>query len=401
LPSGTLWGVDQLFRGVIRKVPVPVQPPAGEATKADAELQPAPLQQKPAGGLTRRETLENLAAVPLLGAMGYAAREKYEWEKMHSVTGATIKVSNLTLKDLKAQCPQGRIGNLKISRVILGGNLITGTSHSRDLTYVPRLFLAYNTSKKIVETLQVAESAGVNTVLLPNTAMSRFNEYRDITGSKMQAICQIFPDDIDGFFQHPVWTPDVERQILADADRAVKHRASMIYINGSICERFVNLGHVEFLGKVVDHIKKQGVVAGLGGHSIESPIACEKAGLEPEFFVKTIHPDNYWSAHPRENRAEFQVDTLGFPDHNMFHDNIWDIFPEKTVEVMHQMKRPWIGFKVLAAGAIHPKDGFRYAFENGADFICVGMFDYQIIENVNTAVDVLGSLKNRVRPWYA
>jgi hypothetical protein len=62
---------------------------------------------------------------------------------------------------------------------------------------------------------------------------------------------------------------------------------------------------------------------------------------------------------------------------------------------------PIVGFKTLAAGAIHPEDGFRYAFENGADFICVGLFDYQVIEDVNVATSILETGVNRTRPWYA
>jgi hypothetical protein len=64
-------------------------------------------------------------------------------------------------------------------------------------------------------------------------------------------------------------------------------------------------------------------------------------------------------------------------------------------------KKPWIGFKVLAGGAIQPKDGSRFAFENGADFICVGMFDFQVVEDVNITLDVLSSVESRLRPWYA
>jgi hypothetical protein len=58
-----------------------------------------------------------------------------------------------------------------------------------------------------------------------------------------------------------------------------------------------------------------------------------------------------------------------------------------------------MGFKVLAAGALEPKDGFKWAFENGADFICVGMFDFQVVEDVNIAIDTLNNL-NRTRPWF-
>ncbi|NLO03277.1 MAG: hypothetical protein GX126_13320, partial [Bacteroidales bacterium] len=54
-------------------------------------------------------------------------------------------------------------------------------------------------------------------------------------------------------------------------------------------------------------------------------------------------------------------------------------------------------------GAIPPKDAFGYAFENGADFICVGMYDFQIVEDSNLVTDVLNSnfLAQRERRWLA
>ena len=56
---------------------------------------------------------------------------------------------------------------------------------------------------------------------------------------------------------------------------------------------------------------------------------------------------------------------------------------------------------MLAAGAIHPKDGFKYAFQNGADFAAVGMFDFQVAENVLVANSVLTGVTARQRAWRA
>jgi len=56
---------------------------------------------------------------------------------------------------------------------------------------------------------------------------------------------------------------------------------------------------------------------------------------------------------------------------------------------MKEVEKSWIACKVLGAGAIKPKEGFRYAFESGAGFTCEGMFDRQIVEDANLITEVL------------
>jgi len=51
-------------------------------------------------------------------------------------------------------------------------------------------------------------------------------------------------------------------------------------------------------------------------------------------------------------------------------------------------------------GAIPPREGFEYAFRNGADFLCVGMFDFQVAPDAELARKVIEKNQNRSRPWY-
>ncbi len=60
--------------------------------------------------------------------------------------------------------PMGLIAGQQFTRLMIGGNLIGGWTHSRELTYVSTLARRYNTDAKIRETLELAESHGVNSI---------------------------------------------------------------------------------------------------------------------------------------------------------------------------------------------------------------------------------------------
>jgi hypothetical protein len=81
-------------------------------------------------------------------------------------TGQAAAQKNPAIKvepNSKATIPMGKIGKLQISRMLLGGNLLTHYTHSRDLKYVYTLTEHYNTEDKIHETMAIAEAHGINT----------------------------------------------------------------------------------------------------------------------------------------------------------------------------------------------------------------------------------------------
>ena len=118
-------------------------------------------------------------------------------------------------------------------------------------------------------------------------------------------------------------------------------------------------------------MKSQGYVAGMGAHSIETLLACEQAGIKPDYYVKTLHHDRYWSAHPRENRVEFQIMTENSDDHNRYHDNMFDLFPEKTVEFMQPEHCSLDRFQD-PGGRRHPPQGWLQlrVCQRGGFYLC-------------------------------
>ncbi len=338
-------------------------------------------------GNSRRDAIKNMAAIPALGILGFGALRETQKFGVDTLSGATIKVGGASLKELKGELPKGKIGNHEISRLVAGGNLIGGWAHSRDLQYVPSLFRAYNTEKKIFETLMLAEQAGINTINIGFPTNETMQKYKKLTGSKIKVITQVHPDMEN-------------KDYFVNINKAIDFGVDIIQIQGNHCDWLVRDNKLDIIEKMLDHIRSQGYTAGLASHTVDSLIACEEVGIIPDYYMKTMHHDNYWSAHPRENRVPFEVDGKKYADHNRFHDNLFCLYPEKTVEFVERAKVPVMGFKVLAAGAITPEDGFNWAFKNGADFICVGMFDFQVVNDVNITIDTLTNLQGRNREWY-
>ncbi len=343
---------------------------------------------------SRRELIKNLAVLPLFGGVLFGMAKKRGWlsfeeenlsARTDAVSSASLILGNVqSLKELKGQVPSGKIKNYTLSRIMIGGNLISGFAHSRDLIYVSTWLKKYFTDEKVIETLWLCEACGINTAILRcDEDTIRILEKFWNRGGRIQWLAQTYPKGND----------------LSNIKMAIDHGAMGAFVQGGIADKIVREKKIDDLQKPIEYIRNQGIIGGTAAHSMAVLEACSENKIEVDFFMKTFHHHNYWSATPVDP-GNPELPEQG-NDHNMAHDNLWCMSDSAVSEFFKKNPTPWIAYKVFAAGAIKPEDGLRHAFNSGADFACVGMFDFQVVENSNITYSLLNSQLNRERNWYA
>jgi hypothetical protein len=272
----------------------------------------------------------------------------------------------------------GKIGKFELSRLMLGGNLLTGFAHARDLRYVSQLMCRYNTDAKIVETLALAEQHGINSlnIHIGQADHKALSQYRKEHGDKIKLIVAVYASPMsDNPFE--------------EIDHAARAGADVIYLWGVAADGLVKQKNMDLMKRTVERMRRTGLPIGIAAHTSRVIVECEKAKLDVDFYQKTLHTRDYPTAQKPEDKADFGP-----------YDNAWCSDAQEVAEIMKAVTKPWIAFKVMAAGAIPPKEAFQYAFDNGADFVLAGMFDFQIADDAQIARDAIAKAK-RTRPWRA
>jgi uncharacterized membrane protein YphA (DoxX/SURF4 family) len=340
----------------------------------------------------RRELVKNLISLPVLGGFAFAVAKNHGWQSFEeeghkekvadATTAPTIQLTDaVDLRQLKKPVPKGNLCGVEMGRIICGGNLISGFAHSRDLIYVSQFLKNYFTEKKVMDTFWLCEECGINgTAVSARPEPVRLLHTYWKSGGQMKWVAPVYPKEHD---------------YKTNIDFAIDNGASAAMIMGNIGDEWSRAGKWELMAEVVDYIKSKGVPAGVAGHEIETVKGAESHNVGAEFYMKTLHSRNYWSWQPDQKKDKRIIENYSI-------DNYWERSPEATIAYMETLNKPWIAFKTMAAGAIHPKEGFKYAFENGADFVCAGMFDYQVVENSNILTGIIDHPDfKRKRDWIA
>ncbi len=293
--------------------------------------------------LSRRELLAGALAVPLAG------------------------------RNVAETVPQVAFGKSKISRLIVGGNPVSGNSHVSG--QLSREMIDFFTAARVKSLLRDCESAGINTwQSRGDRHITRLlHEYRS-EGGTIQWIAQTASE-----------FADIPRNIGTIADM----KPVGIYHHGSQTDKFWQAGKIEQARDLLKAIRQTGVQVGLGTHIPEVIDYVESKGWDLDFYMTCIYN---LSRTPEE--AEKVAGRL------VNGELFWDPDREKMLLRVRQTSRQCLIFKVygasrhcdtpekmlaalkLAAGYAKPEDCF-----------VIGMYPKQkeqVRENCRLVAEALG-----------
>jgi hypothetical protein len=234
--------------------------------------------------------------------------------------------------------PTIRLGQVEVSRLILGSNPFFGYAH-RDGDF-GRQMKEYFTDQRIIEVLDNAASVGVTAVAAPPSSdwLRVFDKHR-AAGGKLIWIAQ---------------PHGAAEKMKEEIDSCAKGGAKAAFIQGHRVEEQFEKKTFAVVRGWLEHIKGHGMAAGIAAHRPDIHPAAEQQGFPADFYFQCF----------------FRVDQKP--------ENFAIECREKAVESIRSITaKPVVAYKILGAARLPPEEAFAYAFKNIAakDGVCVGIFN--------------------------
>jgi pentatricopeptide repeat protein len=254
---------------------------------------------------------------------------------------------------MSTQMPSIALGNLSVSRLIIGGNPFSGNSHTS--AELDSQMLDYFTTNRIKETLFDCERHGITATLSRGDRhiIRTMREYWN-DGGKLQWICQIASElaDLKGHI----------RQVAASG-------AAAIYHHGTRTDNLWHQGRIDEAHDLLKEMRDTGVTVGFGSHIPEVIEYVQERGWDLDFYVCSVYNLN-------KGIRQSQVTTV-VRNEEVFDDNDRD----RMFRTIRAVPKPVLAIKILAAGrkcssAEDVCSIFKYTFANikPTDGVVVGMF---------------------------
>lgn len=255
---------------------------------------------------------------------------------------------------------QVKLGDIPVSRLILGGNPFGGYSHQtpeRDEEMVN-----WYTMERVKQLYRLAEMSGVTTHIgrADNFIMRALREHWN-EGGGMVWICQTCPG---------------VGSLELGVQNAINGRAEACFLHGGEMDHRVAHGETREIFDAIAMIRDHGLVAGVAGHRTDT-IRWAADHLDLDFFMTCYYnPSDRSDAPARDQEVEEVYDPA-------------DRFA--MCELIQQLPKPAIHYKVLAAGRHDPREAFEYvadAYRPG-DAVCVGIYNKDKPDMLKENVELL------------
>ena len=247
--------------------------------------------------------------------------------------------------------PTMKIGDLEITRLVVGSNPFTGKSHLDDAT--DNDMKSYFSEEQAFAMLRRCEETGINSIQSRGNmpVMGLIDRYRKAGGSLL-------------------WLAQTGKNLQTfdeELDEMMKYKPAAICIHGELSDDLFLNGMLDELGGLLDRIRRKNLPCGICSHFPEVLAYAEEKGLKPDYYMASLYnlfqPDRSHDVNPEGERFEES-----------------DI--PKMYEVIRKLSAPTIALKILGAGRRcetqeQVKNAFVEAFASmkKGDGVLVGMFD--------------------------
>ena len=250
--------------------------------------------------------------------------------------------------------PTMKIGDIEVTRLIVGSNPFTGKSHLNDT--VDADMRGYFSEEKAFEMLRRCEEAGINAVQSRGSmpVMGLISRYR-AQGGRLMWLAQT-GKNLETFDE--------------ELDEMMKYSPAAVCIHGELADDLYLAGKLDLLSGLLDKIRKKNLPAGVCAHFPEVLAYAEEQNLRPDYYMASLYnlsqPDRSHDVNPEGERFE-------------------DSDIPKMYEFIRRLSAPTFALKILGAGRrCGTQEQVRAAFVEAftsmkpGDGVLVGMFDKYI-----------------------
>ena len=235
---------------------------------------------------------------------------------------------------------------LTVSRLLVGGNPFSGNGHQD--AALDRALRDYYTTARIKHVLFQCEEQGINAAVLraDNHIMRLLHEYWN-EGGRIQWFAQTAPE---------------RASMVQNIHQAASAGATACYIHGGVADNCQERGALAELAEPLALIRTLGMVPGIAGHQPKTHRHAQSLGLDFDFHMVCFY--NLTGRQGRIDVANEAGERYDPADRLI------------AAELLGELERPCIAYKILAAGRNDPSEAIPFAARHlkPTDVCAIGFF---------------------------